>query len=234
MTKWAHRISTTRESRMKRPAYRAAVTYFLVAGLVAFITARFSRDVLSAEPPAHDGFWKTADPATLGLDVEALDRHREHAEKSGAHAVLVVYKDQIVSEWYSPRYREKMPTMSSVKSWTGLLVGMLIADGKIGSVDDPVSKYLPEWAEGEKAQVTLRHLLTMSSGLKRRLGKEPGEDQSVGFVADKNAFDRALATTTATKARRCCHRSSTKRRDSRFRIMLASASLNPLGWRARI
>ena len=81
-----------------------------------------------------------------------------------------------------------MYTMSSVKSWSGLLTGMLIADGKIKGIDQPASDFLPGWSEGEKAKVTLRHLLTMTSGLKQRLGQGPGPDQSVGFAANKNAF----------------------------------------------
>jgi hypothetical protein len=134
-------------------------------------------------------FWKKAEPATRGLDARAVERHREHAERSGADAVLVVYKGRIVSEWYSADYREPIMTMSSVKSWTGLLVGMLIEDGKIKSVDDPVSDYLPEWKEGASEKVTVRHLLTMTAGLKRRFGTEPGPDLSVGFAGpDKNAF----------------------------------------------
>ena len=135
-----------------------------------------------------NGFWKKAEPERMGLDARAVERHREHAQRSGAEAVLVVYKGRIVSEWYSARYREPIATMSSVKSWTGLLVGMLIEDGKIKGVDDPVSDYLPEWKEGAKAKVTVRHLLTMTAGLKRRWGTAPGPDQSVGFVANRTAF----------------------------------------------
>ncbi len=144
-----------------------------------------------------NGFWKKAEPATLGLDPRAVERHRGHAQRSGADAVLVVYKGRIVSEWYSAHYREPIYTMSSVKSWTGLLVAMLIADGKIKSVDDPISDYLPEWKEEEKAKVTVRHLLTMTSGLKRRIGIEAGPDQSVGFAEpmDKNDFVRKLPLT---------------------------------------
>lgn len=37
-----------------------------------------------------------------------------------------------------------------------------------------------------RRKVTVRHLLTMTSGLKRRIG-EKGTDASVGFVGDKNA-----------------------------------------------
>lgn len=45
---------------------------------------------------------------------------------------------------------------------------MAIADGHIGSVDDPVTRYLPELAERDPrfSRIALRHLLTMSSGLR--------------------------------------------------------------------
>jgi hypothetical protein len=55
------------ESSMNRPRYRAAVTAFIVAGLVGVVAARFPRDVLSPEPAEDDGFWKTAEPARIGI-----------------------------------------------------------------------------------------------------------------------------------------------------------------------
>jgi CubicO group peptidase (beta-lactamase class C family) len=51
------------------------------------------------------------------------------------------------------------------KSIVSLLVGCAINDGYIRSIDDPVGNYLPEFAEGDKAKITIKHLLTMSSGL---------------------------------------------------------------------
>ena len=44
------------------------------------------------------------------------------------------------------------------------MIGIAIEEGKIGSMDDPVANYLPEF-EGEKGKVTIRHVLTMSTGL---------------------------------------------------------------------
>ena len=51
---------------------------------------------------------------------------------------------------------------------------MLQEEGKL-SVDDPVAKYLPELADlktpdGKPAKLTLRHLLTHTSGIKDYLG----------------------------------------------------------------
>jgi len=54
------------------------------------------------------------------------------------------------------------------KSITSLLVGHAIAQGWIGSVRDPISRYLPGYEHllvGGKEQTTIEHLLTKSSGL---------------------------------------------------------------------
>jgi CubicO group peptidase (beta-lactamase class C family) len=136
-------------------------------------------------PAPQDDFWQTADPSALGLNVEALKRHAELCQRTGADACLVVYKGRIVQELYGPRYSAPMMAMSSTKSVTGLLVGALLDDGKIKSADEPVCNYVKEWCAGPKGakdKVTLRHLLTMTSGLPRF------RDKSVGWVSDKNQF----------------------------------------------
>jgi hypothetical protein len=138
----------------------------------------------------EDGFWRTASPAALGLDTAALARHRELCERTGADACVVAYRGRIVQEWYAPSYAFPAPAMSTTKSITGLLVGMLVDDGKIPTLDVRVCRYLAEWCTGTRGQVTLRHLLTMTSGLPNM------RDSSVGFVADKNAFVRHLTPTS--------------------------------------
>ena len=47
---------------------------------------------------ADDGFWQTADPATVGVDGGALERHRALCEHSGADACVVVRRGRIVQE----------------------------------------------------------------------------------------------------------------------------------------
>jgi CubicO group peptidase (beta-lactamase class C family) len=150
----------------------------------------------AAAPPEGDGFWQCADPAALGLDPAAVQEHLALAKASGADGVLVAYRGKVDSEWYSSRYRTPASTMSSVKSITSLLTGLLVADGKL-AVDDPVSRFVPGWAEGRRARVSVRHLLTMSSGLGRTL--EPS--QSVGFAADKNGFVIGLEPTSEPGSR---------------------------------
>ena len=145
-------------------------------------------------PVADDGFWQTADPTTVGVDADALERHRALCEQSGADACVVVRRSKIVQEWYSPRFHTPAMAMSSTKSVTGLLVGMLLDEGKIPSLDTPVCLYLAQWCAGDKAHVTLTHLLTMTSGLPRMYA------EGVGSVSDKDPFVVALplATTPGT------------------------------------
>ena len=51
------------------------------------------------------------------------------------------------------------------KTLMGLFIGIAIEDGFIESVDDPVSMYISEWRDDPRGDVSLKHLLQMSSGL---------------------------------------------------------------------
>ena len=158
--------------------------------------ARLRAELAPQPPPmiTEDGFWQSASPASLGVNVKALELHGDLCTKTGADACMVIYKGKVVQERYYRTYRSPIMAMSSTKSITGILVGMLIDDGKIKSVDEPVCTYVKEWCEGQKGKVTLRHLLAMTSGLPRMSG------QSVGAVGDKNPFviNLPLATEPGT------------------------------------
>ena len=81
-------------------------------------------------------------------------------------ALLVIQNRKILVEKYWQGYSDSSlsGSFSMAKSISSLLIGAAIHEGKIGSVNDPVAKYLPEFAEGEKAKVKIADLLTMSSG----------------------------------------------------------------------
>lgn len=147
----------------------------------------------SANAPVTE--WPTAAPDTMGLNTEALRAHLDRCKKSGSFGCLVAYKGHVVQEWYRIEHRNPfVGTRSAVKSWTGLLAGMLIADGAIDSVGVPVATYIPEWTAGAQAGVTIRHLLTMTSGLRSRTGGTtvPAPDSALpktkgpGVVGAKN------------------------------------------------
>ena len=151
------------------------------------------RDELSLQKPVQpmrkDGFWQKGDAAALEMNASALENHQRLCERTGADACLVIRRGKIVQEFYSDRYRVPMMAMSSTKSITGILVGMLIDDDKIKSIDEPVCAYISEWCAGARGKVTLRHLLAMTSGLPRMF------EDGVGFVSDKNEFVIKLSPT---------------------------------------
>ena len=145
---------------------------------------------VSPSSPRDGKRWRRVDPASLEMDPAAVREHETLCATSGADACLVVYRGAIVSEYLGPRFRLPMLAMSSTKSITSLLVGMLLDDGKLEGLDTPVSRYLPSWNEGDKSRATLRHLLTHTAGLRSRMTAQEG---SIGWSRDKNGGALALS-----------------------------------------
>jgi CubicO group peptidase (beta-lactamase class C family) len=86
-------------------------------------------------------------------------------EKFNPAAFLVIKQDEIVYEKYWDDYNENSLTnsFSVAKTFIALLIGVAFDEGKINSVDDPVSDYLPQYKNNP--ELTIKHLLTMSSGI---------------------------------------------------------------------
>ncbi|MCA0249562.1 MAG: beta-lactamase family protein [Proteobacteria bacterium] len=102
--------------------------------------------------------------------------------------VLVIRDGKIVLERYGLGLGEhdRWSTMSTVKSMTAMLVGAAIHDGTIGSIDDPLTRYLPALAGSAYEGVTLRHVMTMSSGVR---WTEVYPDRN----SDVNRYSKSLA-----------------------------------------
>jgi len=82
---------------------------------------------------------------------------------------LLVLKDgEIVLERYGlgRKPADRWTSFSVAKSLTSTLVGAAIQDGKIKSIDDPVTRYIPELKDSAYEGVTVRQMLMMSSGVK--------------------------------------------------------------------
>lgn len=91
----------------------------------------------------------------------------EQMEGYGTVAYLVIQSDSILFENYWDGYDETSysNSFSMAKSIVSILVGIAIEEGRIKSLDQPISDFLPQlYREGERT-ITIRHLLTMSSGM---------------------------------------------------------------------
>ncbi|HAS38893.1 MAG TPA: serine hydrolase [Microscillaceae bacterium] len=80
---------------------------------------------------------------------------------------LVLQNSSIKYEKYWNSYSDSSwsNSFSMAKSVISLLIGAAIDEGKIKSVDQKVGDFLPQFKEGLNNQLTIRHLLSMSSGL---------------------------------------------------------------------
>ncbi|MEM7766563.1 MAG: serine hydrolase [Pseudomonadota bacterium] len=139
---------------------------------------------------ALEGFTFTHDGTTKTIEDLYADQ---------AMLGIVVLKDgAIVHESYAPGHGPGtlFTTWSVVKSFTSTLVGMALQDGLIGSVDDALSRYIPEVSGTAYEGVTIRQALEMSSGVAFDVGSG---DDTVAFVTDgpitgkRAALDIALS-----------------------------------------
>ena len=88
-------------------------------------------------------------------------------ERSYTNALLVMKDGRIVAEIYRNNSDERTRFMgwSMTKSVTSVLVGRALAEGRIKSLDDPITRYLPELGEGGYDGVTIRQIMQMRSGV---------------------------------------------------------------------
>jgi CubicO group peptidase (beta-lactamase class C family) len=106
--------------------------------------------------------------------LSGKERLDEFLRETDTLAFVVVHRDRVVRErYFDDATRASLQTsFSAAKSFVSTLVGIALDAGLIGSVDDRVTEYLPELAARDPrfGQITLRHLLTMSSGIRYREG----------------------------------------------------------------
>jgi CubicO group peptidase (beta-lactamase class C family) len=121
--------------------------------------------------------------------------------ETGTLGFLVLHQDRVVYERYlnGADRAARQTSFSVAKSFLSTLVGIAMEEGLIGSVDDPVTDYVPELAERDPrfGRITLRDLLTMSSGLRYEEQSVPvlpwGDDINTYYGTDLR--DLALSAT---------------------------------------
>ncbi len=94
-------------------------------------------------------------------------------------AVVVMADGEIAAERYGPGYDKdtRFISWSMAKTVTAVLIGMLVADGKL-SLDAPAPVPLWQRPGDPRAEITLRHLLQMRSGLRHTEAGDPPYESS--------------------------------------------------------
>jgi len=106
--------------------------------------------------------FKTGNPLSLGVDVDAYMVSQRVA------GLIIVQDNQIRLEKYGLGFSAagRWTSFSVAKSFTSTLVGAAVRDGYIKSLDDKVSAYIAGLKGSVYDDVTVRQLLTMTSGVK--------------------------------------------------------------------
>ncbi len=99
--------------------------------------------------------------------------------------VTIHKSGQFVFEWYKPGYKNRARTTRSItKSILSILYGIAIYQGHLRSLDEKAISFLPEYRSSRLdrkiGEISIRHLLTMTSGL------DCCDRRSKGFFKSKN------------------------------------------------
>ena len=92
---------------------------------------------------------------------------RETMTKTNAAGVMVWQKGKVRFEGYGLDFGpdQRWTSFSVAKSFTSTLLGAAIADGFIGSLEDPVTQYIPDLKGSSYEGVTVKQVATMTSGV---------------------------------------------------------------------
>ena len=137
-------------------------------------------------------------PAGEPLEIPGIDEYLRQQNTAG----LVILQDgRVRFERYGLGFDAagRWTSFSVAKSFTSTLVGAAIQDGHIKSLEDKVSAYLPGLRGSAYDDVTVRQLLTMSSGVR---WNEDYEDPKADVAQFNNATPEAGMDATVSYLRK--------------------------------
>jgi CubicO group peptidase (beta-lactamase class C family) len=124
-------------------------------------------------------------------EAKALKKYssiEEMLKKTNTTSFLVMKDGKLIYENYfnGIKQGENTQIFSATKTITTSLLGIAIQEGKIKSIDQHVSDFIPEFKEGELSKITLFHLVQMQSGL--NYDEYKNLLQTLKFYNSKNSF----------------------------------------------
>lgn len=153
-------------------------TYFVgEAGPGIYDLEKFPYATIDAAPKS-DHFVAMRQQATM---TSGEQRYLDSLETT---SFLVLKNDSILFEYYAFEHDKNTVSnsFSTAKSVVSLLIAIAVQDGYIISIDEPVASYLSEFNNKEMNSITIRHLLTMSSGLSwSESGANPFSDNAEAY-----------------------------------------------------
>jgi len=127
------------------------------------------------------------------IDNTALDTLLKIAEQTQTDGLVIYHDGKLFGEYYFGKEPKRVEAMSSTKSIVNLAIGKLVTDGLLSSIDQPVCDFYPEWKQGMKKDITIRHLLDHTSGMQNF------PNTSVEIYPSPNFVNLALAAEITDK-----------------------------------
>lgn len=141
-------------------------------------------------PPSVGTTWETVDPASLGWCTDQIPPLFQFLEDNNTKAFIVLKDGRIAIEQYFGTFTQDSSWYwaSAGKSLTAFLVGLAQEDGLL-NINDVSSNYLGTgWTSAtpeQEAAITIRHQLTMTTGLDDGLGDVDCTDPAcLQYIAD--------------------------------------------------
>lgn len=108
-------------------------------------------------------------------------------------ALIVLHHGRVIAERYAPGFSRdsRLPSWSLAKTVTGLIVGIMVSDGRM-ALDDPAP--IPAWRQpgDPRGTITLRELMQMRSGLRNRESWSPDHKSDLlAMLVGAGAGDQA-------------------------------------------
>lgn len=102
-----------------------------------------------------------------GLPGATFEQMKAYSDQHGGVGLAVLRDGKLAAESYraGANAATRASSQSMHKTVVAIMIGAAIGDGLIGSVDDPVGRYIDEWKDDPRGKITLRQLLSMASGL---------------------------------------------------------------------
>jgi len=139
----------------------------------------YQSEIVSSEEPSE---W---DYHSQYNNFEIKEVYLNEMERLEIVAYLVIHEGKILHEQYwgdEMDESHRTNSFSMAKSVVSLLIGIAVEDGAIESIDNPVGKYLKHFNKGKYKDITIRDLLTMSSGLNwEESPNNPMSDNARGY-----------------------------------------------------
>jgi CubicO group peptidase (beta-lactamase class C family) len=120
-------------------------------------------------------------PLSLPLDIEAYLRGQRSA------GLIILHDGKVRLERYGLGFEGegRWTSFSVAKSFASTLVGAAVKDGHITSLDDPATRYIPGLRGSAYDAVTVRQLLTMTSGVRWNENYEDPQSDVARFALQK-------------------------------------------------